>query len=183
MSESYPNASTGYPANRHSAPEWTGDCEKTPSETTSTPATTRESVWPKPYSAPIMEEANRPRRSVAIVATAARWSAFKARGSIRARVQARGARGARSSLSQSGTLQIDLIGGDCLREQPVGARCLANLDIHRGLVGTSVTGALSHVQLARAQRLIGEDAAARTSYEDLLTLWKDAVRSVQRPRT
>ena len=45
---------------------------------------------------------------------------------------------------------------------------------HRGLVGTSVTGALSHLQLARAQRLMGDEAAARKSYEDFLTLWKDA---------
>ena len=39
---------------------------------------------------------------------------------------------------------------------------------------TSVTGALSHVQLARAQRMMGEEAAARKSYGDFLTLWKDA---------
>src|SRR5258705_13285473 len=37
---------------------------------------------------------------------------------------------------------------------------------HRGIVGISVTGALSHLRLARAQKLMGEDAAARKSYED-----------------
>jgi len=33
---------------------------------------------------------------------------------------------------------------------------------------------LSHLQLARAQKMMGDQAAARKSYEDFLTLWKDA---------
>jgi tetratricopeptide (TPR) repeat protein len=45
---------------------------------------------------------------------------------------------------------------------------------HPGLVGRDVHGALSHLQLARAQRLMGDEAASRRSYEDFLTLWKDA---------
>jgi hypothetical protein len=45
---------------------------------------------------------------------------------------------------------------------------------HPGVVGRQVTGALSHLQLARAQRMMGDQAAARKSYEDFLTLWKDA---------
>jgi eukaryotic-like serine/threonine-protein kinase len=45
---------------------------------------------------------------------------------------------------------------------------------HPGLVGKSVTGALSHLQLARAQVIIGDKIAARKSYEDFLILWKDA---------
>ena len=45
---------------------------------------------------------------------------------------------------------------------------------HQGLVGRDVLGALSHLQLARAQKLVGDQAAARRSYEDFLTLWKDA---------
>jgi tetratricopeptide (TPR) repeat protein len=45
---------------------------------------------------------------------------------------------------------------------------------HPGIVGRSVTGALSHLQLARAQNMMGDQAAARKSYEDFLTLWKDA---------
>jgi tetratricopeptide (TPR) repeat protein len=45
---------------------------------------------------------------------------------------------------------------------------------HRGIVGKEVTGALSHLQLARAQRMMGDQAAARKSYEDFLTLWKNA---------
>ena len=45
---------------------------------------------------------------------------------------------------------------------------------HPGLVGRDVHGALSHLQLARAQKLMGDEAASRKSYEDFLTLWKDA---------
>jgi eukaryotic-like serine/threonine-protein kinase len=45
---------------------------------------------------------------------------------------------------------------------------------HPGLVGTDIIGALSHLQLARAQKMMGSQTAARKSYEDFLTLWKDA---------
>jgi len=45
---------------------------------------------------------------------------------------------------------------------------------HPGRVGREVIGALAHLQLARAQKLMGDQAAARKSYEDFLTLWKDA---------
>jgi len=45
---------------------------------------------------------------------------------------------------------------------------------HRGIVGRTVTGALSHLQLARAQKMMGDEAAARKSYQDFLALWKDA---------
>jgi len=45
---------------------------------------------------------------------------------------------------------------------------------HPGLIGRDVTGALAHLQLARAQKMMGDQAAARKSYEDFLTLWKDA---------
>ena len=37
-----------------------------------------------------------------------------------------------------------------------------------------VTGALAHLQLARAQAMMGDKAAARKSYQDFLSLWKDA---------
>ena len=43
-----------------------------------------------------------------------------------------------------------------------------------GWTGTQPIGALSHLQMARAQKLSGNDAAARKWYEDFLTLWKDA---------
>ena len=45
---------------------------------------------------------------------------------------------------------------------------------HPGRVEREITGALSHLQLARAQKMMGDEAAARKSYEDFLTLWKDA---------
>jgi DNA-binding winged helix-turn-helix (wHTH) protein/tetratricopeptide (TPR) repeat protein len=44
----------------------------------------------------------------------------------------------------------------------------------RGLVGTDVIGALAHLQMARAQKMMGDEASARKSYEEFLALWKDA---------
>lgn len=45
---------------------------------------------------------------------------------------------------------------------------------HPGIMGRTVTGALARLQLARAQVVQGDTAGARTSYQDFLTLWKDA---------
>jgi DNA-binding winged helix-turn-helix (wHTH) protein len=45
---------------------------------------------------------------------------------------------------------------------------------HPGIVGREVIGALSFLQLARAQKMTGNEAAARQSYEGFLALWKDA---------
>jgi eukaryotic-like serine/threonine-protein kinase len=45
---------------------------------------------------------------------------------------------------------------------------------HRGLVATDVIGALVHLQMARAQKMMGNEASARKWYEDFLALWKDA---------
>jgi hypothetical protein len=45
---------------------------------------------------------------------------------------------------------------------------------HPGLLDFWATGPMARVQLARAQRLTGDVAAARASYEEFLTLWKDA---------
>ena len=45
---------------------------------------------------------------------------------------------------------------------------------HPGIVENFVVGALAHLQLARAQTMIGDKEAARRSYQDFLTLWKDA---------
>ena len=45
---------------------------------------------------------------------------------------------------------------------------------HPGLVGRTVTGALARLQLARAQQMAGDTAAALGSYEKFLTLWQDA---------
>jgi len=43
-----------------------------------------------------------------------------------------------------------------------------------GIVGRNVIGALSHLQMARAAKLAGDSPAARKSYEEFLTLWKEA---------
>lgn len=45
---------------------------------------------------------------------------------------------------------------------------------HRGIVGMFIIGALSHLQMARAERLMGDRAAAQKSYNEFFTLWKDA---------
>ncbi len=45
---------------------------------------------------------------------------------------------------------------------------------HPGIVGISLIGALARLQLARAQAMMGNTEAARKSYRDFLTLWKDA---------
>ena len=61
-----------------------------------------------------------------------------------------------------------------LREGRLAAAEFQKLMDHRGLVGTDVIGALSYLQMARAQKMMGDDASARKWYEDFLTLWKDA---------
>ena len=43
-----------------------------------------------------------------------------------------------------------------------------------GLIVNSVIGALSYLQLARAEEMMGDHAAARTHYQDFLAFWKDA---------
>jgi eukaryotic-like serine/threonine-protein kinase len=45
---------------------------------------------------------------------------------------------------------------------------------HPGIVGLSVIGALSRLQLARARKLSGDAAAAGKEYEDFLSLWRTA---------
>jgi eukaryotic-like serine/threonine-protein kinase len=45
---------------------------------------------------------------------------------------------------------------------------------HPGLVRRQVIGALSGLQLARAQRAMGDGSAARNSYEAFLALWQNA---------
>ena len=57
--------------------------------------------------------------------------------------------------------------------KPAAAELQKMLD-HRCLVGNYVLGALAHLQLGRAQAMVGDKAAARKSYQDFLALWKDA---------
>ncbi len=45
---------------------------------------------------------------------------------------------------------------------------------HPGVLEIAVTGALVRLQLARAQAMMGDKEPARKSYQDFLTLWKDA---------
>jgi serine/threonine protein kinase/tetratricopeptide (TPR) repeat protein len=45
---------------------------------------------------------------------------------------------------------------------------------HPGLIGTGVIGPLAHLYLARAYAMMGDKDAARKSYQDFITLWKDA---------
>jgi hypothetical protein len=45
---------------------------------------------------------------------------------------------------------------------------------HPGIVARFITGALSRVQLGRAQAMMGDKVAARKSYQDFLNLWKGA---------
>jgi tetratricopeptide (TPR) repeat protein len=45
---------------------------------------------------------------------------------------------------------------------------------HRGLNGNSPLGALAHLQIGRAYAMSGNQAKARTAYQDFLALWKDA---------
>jgi serine/threonine protein kinase/tetratricopeptide (TPR) repeat protein len=47
-----------------------------------------------------------------------------------------------------------------------------------GLVGRLVIGALARLQFARAQRAMGQDSAARDSYEAFLALWHNADNDV-----
>ncbi len=45
---------------------------------------------------------------------------------------------------------------------------------HRGIAGNGMVAPLARLQLGRAQALAGDNSAARKSYQDFLTLWKDA---------
>jgi len=47
-----------------------------------------------------------------------------------------------------------------------------------GLCWGYITGPLARLQLGRAQRLMGDNASARKSYEEFLNIWKDADRDL-----
>ena len=49
-----------------------------------------------------------------------------------------------------------------------------NILDHAGVVGNEPIGALAHLGLGRAYVLAGDNAKAKTAYEDFLALWKDA---------
>jgi len=43
-----------------------------------------------------------------------------------------------------------------------------------GMCREFIIGPLARLQLGRAQRLMGDNASARKSYEEFLSIWKDA---------
>ena len=45
---------------------------------------------------------------------------------------------------------------------------------HPGILESDIKGALARLQLGRAQVMMGDRVAARKSYDEFLTLWKDA---------
>jgi hypothetical protein len=45
---------------------------------------------------------------------------------------------------------------------------------HPGIIGRDVNGALALLQMARAQKISGDNVVAREYYERFLNLWKDA---------
>ncbi|HEV2133995.1 MAG TPA: winged helix-turn-helix domain-containing protein [Terracidiphilus sp.] len=45
---------------------------------------------------------------------------------------------------------------------------------HRGIVANSPSGALAHLQLGRANLLMGDNTKAKAEYREFLDLWKDA---------
>ena len=45
---------------------------------------------------------------------------------------------------------------------------------HRGVCQTAPQCAVAHLGLGRARALSGDNAGARTAYQDFLALWKDA---------
>jgi hypothetical protein len=45
---------------------------------------------------------------------------------------------------------------------------------HPGIVLNQPIGSLAHLELGRAYSLSGDNVKARASYENFLTLWKDA---------
>ncbi len=61
-----------------------------------------------------------------------------------------------------------------MKEGSLAAPEFQKLIDHPGIVGDFVIGAIAHLQLGRAQAMTGDYAAARKSYEEFLTLWRDA---------
>ena len=58
------------------------------------------------------------------------------------------------------------------RSQAAAAEFQKLID-HPGIVNNFITGALAHLQLGRAQAMMGDKEAARKSYQDFFALWKE----------
>jgi serine/threonine protein kinase/tetratricopeptide (TPR) repeat protein len=80
-------------------------------------------------------------------------------------------------LGSSGTLYPVFVHGGAYLEAHQGSEAAAEfqkiLD-HRGIVLSDPIGALAHLGLGRAYAMAGDTAKAKASYQDFLTLWKDA---------
>jgi eukaryotic-like serine/threonine-protein kinase len=61
-----------------------------------------------------------------------------------------------------------------MRQGKEAAEQFQNILNHRGTCGTLATCSLAHLQLGRARALSGDDAGARTAYQDFFALWKEA---------
>jgi hypothetical protein len=61
-----------------------------------------------------------------------------------------------------------------LRQGKEAAEQFQNILNHRGVCWTLPTCSLAHLQLGRARSLSGDNAGARTAYQDFFALWKDA---------
>jgi tetratricopeptide (TPR) repeat protein len=66
-----------------------------------------------------------------------------------------------------------------LGQGDAAAREFQKLLDHRGLVAGDPIGALARLQLGRARTLAGDKSKARSVYDDLLALWKDADPDIQ----
>jgi eukaryotic-like serine/threonine-protein kinase len=60
------------------------------------------------------------------------------------------------------------------RQGKEAAEQFQNILNHRGICGTMPVCSLAHLQLGRARAISGDNAGARTAYQDFLALWKDA---------
>jgi eukaryotic-like serine/threonine-protein kinase len=61
-----------------------------------------------------------------------------------------------------------------LRQGKEAAEQFQNILTHRGVCGAMATCSLAHLQVGRAQAISGDNAKARTAYQDFFALWKDA---------
>ncbi len=61
-----------------------------------------------------------------------------------------------------------------MRQGKEAAEQFQNILNHRGICGTMPVCSLAHLQLGRARAISGDNAGARTAYQDFFALWKDA---------
>src|SRR6266436_8169624 len=61
-----------------------------------------------------------------------------------------------------------------MRQGKEAAEQFQNILNHRGVCGTLAACSLARLQLGRASALAGDNAGARTAYQDFFALWKDA---------